>query len=176
MQKVIVASTNPVKIEATRLGFTKMFPDDEFEFEGISVPSGVSDQPMTEEETLRGAKNRAENAKKEKPDSDYWVGIEGGLEEINGEMETFAWMYMISKSGQIGKGRTGSFFLPEKVAKLVREGEELGIADDKVFGRTNSKQSNGSVGILTHDVITRTSYYEPALVFTLIPFKNPDLY
>ncbi len=32
-----------------------MFPDMLFEIEGIAVQSDVSDQPMSEEETLRGA-------------------------------------------------------------------------------------------------------------------------
>lgn len=176
MKKIVVASTNPVKINTTEIGFAKMFPEMRFEVEGVSVESGVSDQPMTEEETLKGAKNRAENASKKQPKADYWVGIEGGLEEINGGMEAFAWIVVKSKDGVLGKGRTGSFFLPNKVTKLIKEGKELGEADDIVFGRTNSKQSNGAVGILTGDVLTRTTYYEPAVVLALIPFKSPELY
>ena len=49
--KVIVASKNPVKIEATRIGFQKMFPEQELEVIGISAPSDVNDQPMSREET-----------------------------------------------------------------------------------------------------------------------------
>jgi non-canonical (house-cleaning) NTP pyrophosphatase len=50
---------------------------------------------------------------------------------------------------------------------------ELGEADDVVFGRANSKQANGSIGLLTDDTITRTSYYVDAVVMALIPFKKP---
>jgi non-canonical (house-cleaning) NTP pyrophosphatase len=75
-----------------------------------------------------------------------------------------------------GSGRTASFLLPEAVASLVRQGKELGEADDLVFERSNSKQENGAVGILTGDVIDRAALYEPAVVLALIPFKNPDLY
>lgn len=176
MKKVIVASTNPVKINTTEIGFKKMFPEINFSFEGVAAESGVSAQPMSEEETLRGATNRAENAKGIAPNADYWVGIEGGLEEINSGTEAFAWVVVISKDGLIGRGKTGSYFLPEKIVELIKEGKELGEADDIVFGRVNSKQSNGSVGILTGDVLTRTTYYEPAVILALIPFKNPDLY
>lgn len=176
MKKIIVASTNPVKINTTEIGFAKMFPDIKFNIEGVSAESEVSDQPMSEEETLRGAMNRANNASKKVPNADYWVGIEGGLEEINGEMEAFAWIVIKSKEGVFGKGRTGSFFLPKKVIELVKQGKELGEADDIVFGKTNSKQSNGAVGILTDDVLTRTTYYEPAVILALVPFKNPSLY
>lgn len=176
MQKVIVASTNLVKIEAARLGFVKMFPQDKFEFEGVSVASGVSDQPMTEEETVTGAKNRARNAQNEKPVADYWIGIEGGIGDKDNKMTAFAWIHCISKDGIESTGKTGSFFLPLKVASLIREGKEFSEADDIVFGRENSKQSNGTIGILTNDVITRTSYYTEAIILALIPFKNPELY
>lgn len=158
------------------MGFARMFPDEVFEISGISAKSGVSDQPMSEKETLWGALNRVKNVAKLAPNADYWVGIEGGLEEVEGKMETFAWIAIKSKNGMKGLGRTGSFFLPDKVAKLVLQGKELGEADDIVFGMKNSKQANGAVGILTGDVLTRTTYYEPAIILALIPFKNHKLY
>lgn len=173
---VVVASQNPVKIKATKVGFAKMFPNKAFKVTGVSATSGVSDQPMTNIETLKGATNRAKNARRLEPKADYWVGIEGGLEEVNKEMECFAWVVVRSKSGNVGKGKTGTFILPKKIVRLIKRGKELGEADDIVFNRTNSKQENGSVGILTGDVLTRTDFYEPAVVLALIPFKNPDLY
>ena len=57
----------------------------------------------------------------------------------------------------------------------MRQGIELGHADDQVFGRSNSKQQNGSVGLLTGDVVDRTAYYVQAVILALIPFKNPTL-
>ena len=176
MKKVVVASTNPVKINTAQIGFSQMFPEFQFDFSGVSVLSDVADQPMGAEETLNGARNRAENAKKAEPDADYWVGIEGGLDEREGKFEAFAWMVVENKGGKVGMGRTGSFFLPPKVAELIRQGKELGEADDIVFGMKNSKQSNGAVGILTGDVLTRTTFYVPALILALIPFKNKELY
>lgn len=58
MKRVIVASTNPVKINSVEMGLSRMFPEVVFKVEGVSAPSNVSDQPMSEEETLRGAINR----------------------------------------------------------------------------------------------------------------------
>lgn len=176
MIKVTVASENPVKVNTTKLGFEKMFPQETFQLKGISAASEVSDQPMSSEETLRGAINRANNVSKIAPDADYCVGIEGGLEELDDELEAFAWVVIKSKEGKVGKGRTGSFFLPKKVSELIKKGKELGEADDIVFGLKNSKQANGAVGILTVDVLTRTTFYEPAIILALIPFKNPNLY
>jgi len=176
LKKVIVASINPVKIEAAQIGFARMFPDESFDVQGVSAPSDISEQPMSSNETLMGATNRAEKVSKLGTEADYWIGIEGGVEDGNEELEVFAWVVVKRRDGKIGKGKTGSFFLPQKVAELVRQGVELGEADDIVFGRTNSKQTNGAIGILTDDVITRTTYYVPAVIMALIPFKNESLY
>lgn len=172
--RVVVASENPVKIAAAETGFKKMFPDGSFEFRGVSVSSGVSHQPMSRKETLQGAMNRAQNALSALPDADYVVGIEGGIEEFEGRLEVFAWVVVLHQ-GQIGRSQTGVFYLPDEVAALVRAGKELGHADDIVFGRNNSKQSNGSIGLLTDNAYTRTDYYVDAVVMALIPFKKPHL-
>jgi len=175
MKKVIIASKNPVKIQAVKNGFEKMFPIQEFEFVGVSVPSNVADQPLSNDETFLGAKNRANNASSEVKNADFYIGIEGGIEHIEGDTEAFAWV-VIKSASKYGKARTGTFFLPKQVVELIKEGKELGEADDIVFKRNNSKQENGAVGILTGNVIDRTKYYTEAIVLALIPFKNIDLY
>lgn len=174
MKTVIIASHNPVKIRATANGFRTMLGED-FRVAPVAVASGVRDQPLSDEETLRGALNRTERAAAIAPDADYWVGIEGGLEASGDKMAAFAWVTVSSRTAT-GRARTASFILPAQVVALVREGKELGEADDIVFGRENSKQENGAVGILTADVIDRVKLYEQAVILALIPFKNPHLY
>jgi non-canonical (house-cleaning) NTP pyrophosphatase len=55
---------------------------------------------------------------------------------------------------------------------------ELGAADDKVFGRVDSKRESGSVGLLSGGLIDRASYYEHAMILALVPFMdcNKGLY
>ena len=175
MINLVIASTNPVKIQAAVSGFQRLFPDSELNVIAISAPSGVAHQPLSDEETLRGALNRAANARAAHPSADYWIGIEGGVQPIGQEMTAFAWIVVRSKA-TIGKGRTGTFFLPPAVVELIRQGKELGEADDVVFGRSNSKQDNGAVGLLTGNVIDRAHLYEQAMILALIPFKNEALY
>lgn len=152
-----------------------MFPKENFEVLGISVNSGVSDQPNSNKETLDGALGRAINAMKNFPGGNYYVGIEGGVEARGNEMESFAWV--VVKSGNlVGKGKTGTFFLPDKVIYWVKQGKELGEADDIVFKKSNSKQKNGAIGILTGNVIDRKEFYKSAVITALIPFKNKKLY
>ena len=74
------------------------------------------------------------------------------------------------------KAKTASFTLPLKISKLIKEGYQLGDADDIVFKRSNSKQKNGAVGILTKNLINRTDYYVHAIILALIPFTNSKLY
>ncbi len=174
-QNIIIASTNPVKIAAALAGFQRMFSYGEFAARGISVPSGVSDQPMSDDETLVGAINRVTAARDRVPDADYWVGMEGGCDTHQGALQAFAWIVIMGANGKRGKSRTAAYDLPEETARLVRQGIELGNADDIVFGRSNSKQQNGSVGLLTGDVIDRTAFYVPSVILALIPFRNPTL-
>jgi inosine/xanthosine triphosphatase len=174
-QTIIVASQNPVKIGATLEGFSHMFPNSVYTVRGVSVASGVPDQPFSDDETLNGALNRVQNARTLEPDADYWAGIEGGVEAHDGSLQSFAWVVVMGKGGQTGRARTATYYLPNETAKLVHDGMELGHADDLVFGRSNSKQHNGSVGLLTDNVVDRLAYYVHAVILALIPFKNVNL-
>ena len=172
---IVLASKNPVKIKAVANGFQRMFRETEFEIKTVFVASGVADQPGSNQETFWGALNRVNNAMQAVGNSDFWIGIEGGIEDTGDGMAAFAWV--VVKSNRLtGKARTGTFFLPDKIAQLVRAGKELGEADDIVFGRTNSKQDGGAIGILTQNVIDRTQLYEHAVALALVPFKNENLY
>ena len=170
--KILVGSQNPVKINATRLAFEHYFTS--FTIEGKSSSSEVNDQPLSSEETLTGAKNRVKNILQFP--AEYYVGIEGGVEKRNQDYEAFAWIVIQDTNGKQGISKTASFTLPKKVSKLIDQGLELGEADDQVFQRQNSKQQNGAVGLLTQDIITRTSYYQEAIVLALVPFINSELY
>jgi inosine/xanthosine triphosphatase len=176
MKHIVLASQNPVKMRATLIGFQQMFPDETFRVSAVSVASSVSPQPCSSAETLRGACERARQALVVVPDADYGVGIEGGIEDHASEMTAFAWIVVLAPDQRLGKACTGTFVLPEAVAALVRQGKELGEADDIVFGRTNSKQDQGAVGLLTDNVIDRTQLYTQAVILALIPFKHHALY
>ena len=169
MKKVVVASLNPAKINAVKSAFQEVFPEQAFGFEGISVPSEVPDQPMSDEETKRGALNRVKNARIAVTSGDYYVGLEAGNE---GDF-TFAWM--IIESGQRrGESRSASLMLPPHVLNGLRQGKELGDVMDEEFGTDNIKQKGGAIGLLTNHLLTRSSVYHQALILALIPFINQD--
>lgn len=176
VKKIYIGSANPVKISCTKKGFEEVFKDiSDYEFIGVSVPSGVSDQPMTNDETFFGAESRAKNLQIKFPDGDFFVGIEGGIQKKGEAMEAFAWVVIISEQ-RLGKAQTATFQLPYKIVELINQGVELGHADDMVFNRNNSKQGNGAVGILTNNVIDRIEYYRHAVILALIPFIQKGHY
>ena len=77
--KIIVGSTNKAKIEAVA-EILKEYPHlAGAEVFGVSVESGVADQPMSLDETIAGAMNRARNAFK---GCDYSIGLESGLMKV----------------------------------------------------------------------------------------------
>tara|TARA_B110000263_G_C15278322_1_gene496978 strand:+ start:1199 stop:1738 length:540 start_codon:yes stop_codon:yes gene_type:complete len=171
--QVLVGSKNPTKINAVKKAFNAIFTKKQFIVKGKSVPSGVSDQPMSEEETKKGALNRLCYLEK-KYSANFYVGIEGGVDYDEGTMVAFAWVYTSNKL-LFGKGKTSLFQIPKEIQNLIESGVELGEADDIVFKRKNSKNKDGAVGILTNKNITRTNYYKNAVIMSLIPFFNKKL-
>lgn len=125
-KKVVVASLNPAKIKAVESAFTTSFPECEFLFEGVSVPSEVPDQPMDDVETKQGALNRVHNAQAVISDGDFYVGLEAGIEEPF----TYAWMIIESNPSagkvQRGESRSACLMLPPLVLEKVKHGKELG--------------------------------------------------
>ncbi|MEX2591621.1 MAG: inosine/xanthosine triphosphatase [Anditalea sp.] len=172
---VITGSRNPVKIKCIEEAFHMTF-EKSFMVQGLNVGSGVGKQPLGDTETYTGAYNRASNSKIAFPEADYWVGIEGGTEEIGEDLTTYAWIVIMDKNGKVGQAKTATFFLPKVISNLVKGGMELGEADDQVFNRVNSKQGNGAVGILTNGTVNRKDLYKQAVILGLIPFINGDMY
>ncbi len=175
MITLVIASTNPVKVRAAINGFQRLFPGSQLNAVPIAAPSDVAQQPMSDEETLQGAMNRVRNARAAHPQADYWIGIEAGVQARDNGLTSYSWI-VVQSATLTGKARTGTFFLPPAVAELIRQGKELGEADDIVFGRSNSKQEGGAVGLLTANVIDRLQLYEHAMILALIPFKNEIFY
>ena len=183
--KCAVGSKNPVKCKSSEEGLKKalkpMFSDIDVIATGYDVSSGVPDQPIGDEETKRGAINRAKAAwtayeAEIGTPPDYSIGLEGGIIVEGEEMICSAYMAVCNSPERVGTARTCSFALPPAIVEKVKGGMELGDADDAVFGSTNSKQKGGTVGHLTRGAIDRSNYYTDAVVLACVPLLWPDLW
>jgi inosine/xanthosine triphosphatase len=166
---VIVASHNPAKLDAAKRAFGAVFPGREIDVLPVRVASGVKDQPDSDDETRQGAWNRARSAREVQPEADAWVGLEGGLERIDGQWLASAWMVVLAADGRAGQARTPTLPLPPRVTELIDAGEELGVANDRVFGTRDSKQGGGAFGLLTGGRLTRGGVYAQTLELALLP-------
>lgn len=173
--KVAVGSKNPVKIEATRLAFEALWPDEQWDIVGTEVSSGVPDQPMSDEQSITGATNRAQKAL-EAVQADFGVGLEGGLQHTGGQWLDCGWVVAVNKQGDTGVGSTAKVIVPPVMMKLIESGMELGDACDAVFAGENTKQAQGHFGLMTKNVITRTSGYKDGVVMALVRFVHPKLF
>jgi inosine/xanthosine triphosphatase len=168
---VAIGSVNPVKIAAARAVIAPLARL--AVFEGVPVQSSVEDQPFGDEETIRGARTRAEAARASL-DADLGVGIEGGCVETPDGMRTCAWAVIVDRTGKRGTGGSLAMPLPQRVARMIRGGKELGHAMDELVGENNTKHGAGAVGILTAGRVSRQRAYEILVTYSLAPFLTPE--
>ncbi len=171
VRRIAVGSTNPVKLAAARAVLARVAPH--ATVEGVSVPSGVPDQPWGDEETRRGAATRA-RAARDATGAELGVGFEGGVvEEPDGTVRSCAWAAVVDRRDREGTGGSLAMPLPSAVARRLRAGEELGHAIDALVGTTGTKHRGGAVAVLTAGLVDRQRAYELLLSYALAPWLGP---
>ncbi len=176
MKTVIIASENPVKVRSAELAFGVYFPGEEFCFTGVNAPSDVSEQPIGEEETSRGAHNRLAYTRKQHQDVDYYVAMEGGVIDAKTEMLEITFILVVDRTGRRGLSRTASFPVPTAVADAIRTGEGLGPACDRLYDGKKMSHGQGFIGLLTNTLIDRTELYRHATIIALAQVAHADMY
>lgn len=172
LRRVVVGSTNPVKVAAARGVLARLAPA--CAVVGVAAPSGVPDQPWGDAETIAGATARARAALAADAEAELGVGFEGGVvEEADGSVRTCAWAAVVDRAGRLGVGGSLAMPLPAAVAARLRAGEELGHAVDALLGTTGTKHGGGAVGVLTAGLLDRRQAYEHLLAYALARFLAP---
>lgn len=167
--KIAVGSINPSKIKAVENALKRIFPNENLQIEGVQVESKVSDQPMSDDETLLGAKNRAILSQK-KINADFGFGLEGGVKMIDGAMYCTSFVVAYSKSGESGIGVGPVFLLPKEIASEINSGKELGDAMDELVGGKDIKKKAGAIGVFTNNLVTRDELFEMTIIFSMVKF------
>lgn len=155
IRKIAVGSTNPVKLAAVEeevAGFLS-----QVEVVGVEIDSGVKEQPMSDEETRRGAEERARKAR-EKVAADVGIGLEGGVYKHKGEVWNTVWC-VVTSSKEVIPVSGVRFKLPAKIARKIMKGNELGPIMDKFLGRKDVKKQEGMLGVVTDGWVKRKEGY-----------------
>eukprot|EP01063_Lacrimia_lanifica_P000761 TRINITY_DN10384_c0_g1_i1.p1 TRINITY_DN10384_c0_g1~~TRINITY_DN10384_c0_g1_i1.p1 ORF type:complete len:229 (+),score=58.94 TRINITY_DN10384_c0_g1_i1:72-758(+) len=168
LEDIAVGTQNPCKLAAVRALLEK-YPHLADGAVGVSVPSGVNDQPMTMEETMRGAKTRAANALAAVPGAELALGIESGLFELGGELYDTC-VCAVYDGKRYAIGTSCSFQLPANVQKHIRAGTDLSQACNLAGLTADPKLGDGigCIGILSRLRLLRQGYTEQAVQTALV--------
>ncbi|WP_160724034.1 DUF84 family protein [Bacillus sp. USDA818B3_A] len=152
--KIIIGSKNPAKITAVQNSFSQM----DCEFISLDIPSGVNDQPFSDEETIRGAINRAKGALAHGK-GEIGIGLEGGVQETSHGLLLCNWGALAANGMEPIIAGGARFLLPEEVAARLRAGEELGPVMDEYAKMKNVRKHEGAVGIFTNGLVNRVEMF-----------------
>jgi inosine/xanthosine triphosphatase len=158
-------------------------PHAEFRVVAVDVPSGVRHTPLTRDETMAGARERARAlariAREKGLPWQYFVGLEGGLDIVEDSVEHGGkrwvflenWAYVCDREGRESFGQSGAILLPEAlVNRVVEQGIELAEAIDEFAGQRDVRDAQGAWGVLTGNRVTRKDAFRMAVINAFAPF------
>lgn len=132
---------------------------EQVEYIQLDVPSNVSEQPYSDEETRQGAINRALNAL-HTSGAELNFGLEGGVRTIEGNMYCCNWGALALKDGTVITAAGALFLLPEQIANEIRSGKELGPVMDTYTNEKGIRHNKGAIGVFTANLVDRTEMFE----------------
>lgn len=174
--KINIGSTNPVKIQAVKEAFSEF---SEFfgniEIHSIKVESGVSEQPTSLKEIIKGAKNRAVRCFK---NCNYSIGLEAGVFPVSETLTGYLNVNCcIVYNGKIcGFGFSPGFEYPPYAIEEVKKGRNIEEIFDEMFNQEKTGQKQGAIGILTKGKFNRLQHMKYEVMMALLPLLNPELY
>lgn len=166
--KIAIGSVNPAKVKAVEEAFKEQ--DIDVIVTPMSVPSEVSNQPFSDEETIQGAVNRAKNCLLEE-NIEIGIGLEGGVVETPFGLFVCNWGALVVKGESPIIAGGARIRLPEDVAERLRKGEELGPVMEDVSKVRNVSKKEGAIGIFTNNVITRDEMFTHVMKILIGQFQ-----
>lgn len=173
--KIIIWTQSPPKIAAIEEATKKCiyFVGENIEIIPLKVSSEISDMPLSIEENMTGAKNRAFNAKKEISDWDFYIGMEGGTTRIWEKAYLFGVVYILDKNGNWHFGFSNLMEVPQYFdKKLYTHKEDLWIILEKVTGVENASKKNWAFWAWSDDMLTRKEQFLLAFLSAIPAFYN----
>ena len=171
--RAAVGSTNPAKVEAVHRALARLAPG--CVLQAVDVPSGVRTQPFGDDETRRGAVERA-RAALSVSGAEVAFGLEGGVIFEGDVPWLVSWVAVIDRAGRSGEASGLRMPLPTSAAARLRAGDELGDVIDTLFDVHLSKQQAGAIGLLTEGFVSRTDAFADLVAMACAPLLRPDLY
>lgn len=124
MIKVFLGSTSSVKLRYLRNVLDEM--GIEVEIEARQVESWVAEQPMSRQETVEGAKNRARNVLSKYVDSQIGVGMEAGIVQEGRDVYMICVSVVCTRKGDCYIGESDMIEIPDVVGREIKQGKQFG--------------------------------------------------
>ncbi|MBP2241452.1 inosine/xanthosine triphosphatase [Cytobacillus eiseniae] len=151
---IIIGTKNPAKIKAVQAAFQLY----EAEFHALDIPSGVQDQPFSDEETIKGAINRAYGALAAGK-GEIGIGLEGGVQETAYGLFLCNWGALVVEGKPPIIAGGARIPLPDEVAKRLIAGEELGPVMEIFAKKEDIRKKEGAVGVFTNGQVSRADMF-----------------
>jgi inosine/xanthosine triphosphatase len=182
--RIAVGTQNAAKLAAVKAAAARTATVDTdwraAEIVGKSVAVSVPAMPLTDEQLLRGARERAENALAIVAGARLGVGLEGGFHSVNieGAWVTFLRGWAYATDGERGfYGAAPSVTVPDFIARnVIDTGRELAEVIDEAAGEQDIRNRQGAWGVFSRDLLTRAMSFESALIAAFAPFYNAKFY
>ena len=171
--RAAIGSTNPAKVAAVEEALAKLAPG--CALVAVDVPSGVGHQPFGDTATRAGALERARKALVA-TGAEIAFGLEGGVELDGPRVWLLSWVAAIDLNGREGYASGLRMLLPPSLGTGLREGRELGVLVDQLFGVKDSKTASGAIGLLTAGAVSRTDAFADLVAMSLAPWIHSDHY
>lgn len=172
--RIVVGSTSERKIEAVRRIVTELFPrDGDIDCTGTAVASGVPETPY-DEQTYRGAKQRATSAREKLPQATFAVGLESGLVERYGHLYEEAWAVCIDAEGNEFTGYSSGLKVPDSVLEEMQARGKTHAEVMTILEARHGQLSNDTWGSYSGGIIARQTSLEEAIRNALVQVVAPD--
>ena len=174
---VIVASTSTAKVDAVQRAVDRIAAVDpafkKAHIRTLDASAIGPAMPMSDQETLDGARARAAAAARNMKPPFIAIGLEGGLSSE--PLVTLTSWAAATDGERWGFGSGGRIVLPDGVLQQVKAGRELGDVIDEMAG-AGTRSTRGAWGWLTRDLVGRRTALLTAALAALAPFYNSELY
>jgi non-canonical (house-cleaning) NTP pyrophosphatase len=157
-KKIVLASKSPLKKFVVEYVTKYFFKDDEFEIVQYDVED-KGPEPFTEAALLIQLQVALHKIKDLEPDAAYYIVMEGGVREMDNELEEISCVIIEDASGRQSKSWSTSFPIPEEVAKKVQKGMPFADAVDAVYSTKDIKNNQGFIGLLTDNFVDKKMLY-----------------
>ena len=178
---IAIGSTNEAKVLAVKELTIDSPVFSKAQVISIATSSDVSDQPISLQETIQGAKNRARNAFNQCPECTYSFGIESGLMETSDVTTGFLHVSVccVYDGENYYTGLSTGVELPPQILELILSKKmnlsqaclHSGISNNAKIGSTE-----GLIGVLTRGRVDRKEYSKQCISTAILQLENAEWY